>query len=268
MPSLSLVVAFAWPLILAGLAYLFRNVFTKWVKRKIDYDYNAKLERLKADLTAEQKRLDDLRLTVLHHASARRAALDARRLLAVENVWAGLINFAPWRMAAQMMLSINIEKAGAAVEKNPNVRRFFETIGKTFDPKSLPPNKALSERPFVSEVAWAYYQAYSSIVTSAVMVIKSLELGLDVNKYMKPEVVENLVTAALPHQAEYVKKYGLSGCSLLLDELETKLLAALRDMLEGKESDEAALRGAFGITRAAEAVNVAVAAQSAAIPAS
>ena len=260
--NLSLVVALVWPLVLAGGAFLLRNFIGEWIKRRVEHDFNVKLEKLKSELGAEQKRLDDLRQTVLHGASARRVALDARRLQAVDNIWAGVMSFATWRIATAMLPSIDIKKAGEEVAKNPKVRQAFEMLGKPFDPKNMPPNPAIKERPFVSEVAWAYYQAYSSIISSAVMVIKGLEFGLDIGKFMKFDTVEQLVITALPHQTEYVKKWGLSGCSLLLDELETKLLEALREMLEGKASDEAALRGAQSITKAAEAVNTLVAEQA------
>ena len=260
--NFSLVVAIAWPLVLAGSAFLLRNFIGEWIKRRVEHDFNIKLEKLKSELGAEQRRLDDLRQTVLHGASERRVALDARRLQAVENVWAGIINFATWRMAASMMSTIDLKKAGPEAERNPKVRQVFEMLGKNFDPKNMPTNPAVKERPFVTEVAWAYYQAYSSIVSAAVLALKCLEHGLDVTKFMKPDFLDNLVIAALPHHSDYVKQWGLAGCAMLLDELENKLLEALREMLEGKESDAAALRSAYGITKAAEAVNTAVVEQS------
>jgi hypothetical protein len=169
-------------------------------------------------------------------------------------VWSGILALAPFKMASQMMGAINFEEAAKRSPSDPKVRQMFEGLGKGIDLTKMPPNEAAKQRPFVTPQVWAYYSAYSSMVSFAVMQMKTLEFGLDGRSLLKSEKVDQLVKTALPHYEKYVTDFGPSGYHLLLDELEEKLLASLKDMLEGKEADASAIETAASILRAAETV--------------
>ena len=60
-----------------------------------------------------------------------------------------------------------------------------------------------------------------------------------------------MLKAALPHQSQFIEKSQPVAFHSLLDELEEKLLTELRNMLEGRDLDEAALVQAKDIMDAA-----------------
>ncbi len=75
------------------------------------------------------------------------------------------------------------------------------------------------------------------MVASAVA--KSLASGLEnVDKLVKLDAANKILKAALPHQSEYIDEYGFKGYHYLLDELEEKLMLALRQTLDGEDLDQ------------------------------
>jgi hypothetical protein len=98
--------------------------------------------------------------------------------------------------------------------------------------------RADEERPFVSDLAWALYSAYAAVVLGGWAVLKMLSFGAeDVDKLINRKHVDDLLKAALPHQAAYIDKYGAGGHVHLLDELERHIIAELRRSLNGEEAD-------------------------------
>jgi hypothetical protein len=61
------------------------------------------------------------------------------------------------------------------------------------------------------------------------------------DKYMDEKHAFKVLKAALPHQTEYIDKYGHAGFYYLLDELQEKLLVELQKMLEGHDATEASI---------------------------
>ena len=98
------------------------------------------------------------------------------------------------------------------------------------------------------------FSAYQAIVWFAVAKLHILKLGIADAKLLDPSGVEKLIKSALPHHAEYIEKRGPPAYHYLLDELETRLLVELRQMLEGTESDAANVAQAAEIIKLSEDV--------------
>ena len=132
---------------------------------------------------------------------------------------------------------------------DPKMQQFLATIGKVA-PKDedLREHVATNEQPFLPELAWAYFQAYSTILYSNWIRYKVLTIGLvDAGKYLKSNGVKTVLKAALPHQQEWIDQNEPGVYHYLLDELEGLLLAELRKILEGKEADQQAAARAKAI---------------------
>jgi hypothetical protein len=72
-------------------------------------------------------------------------------------------------------------------------------------------------------------------------------------KLLKTEHVVDIARKALPHQTAFLDAHGIGGVPFLAEELETVLLASLREALEQKDGDEAALAQAKAISEAVSA---------------
>lgn len=242
----TLIVLLAWGgsalILFAGRIWL-----TSSIQKRVEHGFNEKLERLRSELTAKESEIASIRNTVLSGSANRQELFNRRRFEAAERVWKAVIDLSPFKSVAAMMAVIKFEESAKHAPNDPNVRRFFETIGKVanFDPAAQ--SSAKYEQAFVSPTVWAYFSAYSAVVYGSYARAKVLEFGIgDAPKFFKDSAVRDLLKAALPHMSAFIDEHPLESHYYLLDELEKLLLGEIVKSLEGKEVDKA------GLERAAE----------------
>ena len=182
----SLALAIASPIALLG----FRTWIVAWITKGVEHDFNVKLENLRAtlktsedqfrsDLRVKETEIDALRNTVLSGSAGRQALLDKRRFEAVEKIWTAVNDFAQLRALAQSMAGLNLEFITANV-RNQKMQQFLSMIDELIapDPRTLK-NVARDERPFVPEITWAYFSAFSTVLHFNLMRLKTLTAGID-----------------------------------------------------------------------------------------
>ena len=179
---------------------------------------------------------------------SRQMALDKRRLEAVDQLWSAVTALAGAKSISSLMAVVKFDVVAEKAARNPEVREMFAAMGAAFDHKKLDLSSAEKARPFLSPMAWALFSAYQAIVMQAVLKVQIIKSGLDADLLDK-KAVSKLVKAALPHQSEFIDKYGDAGYHYILEELEEALLAALRKMLAGEETDQATFDRASYIIR-------------------
>lgn len=175
--------------------------------------------------------------------------MDKRRIEAVEELWSSVIELSPAKYASILMSTLKFDVCAKEAAKNPNFRQIFEVMGGTIDMNTIAKPNAIKLRPFLSEISWALFSAYQSIVLFAVTQLQILKSGLDMPDILDTEKISNLVQIALPHHTEYIKKYGSTGYHHLLEELETRLLKELQNILQGTDSDKASIEQAAAILK-------------------
>ena len=245
-----------------------RNWLKTSIERSVQHRFDARLEELRADLRKSEEGLkSELRLKegqitalrdgVLSGRAQRQALLDKRRLEAVDRLWAAFMALAPFAGVSKFMSVLDFDVVAHDAPLNSNMRKLFHTIAGDHDEKmkQLSENVAKSEQLFISPLAWAYFYAYQSVVLSAYMRAKALEIGLEnPAKLFKDEHVKNLLKEVLPHYSEYIDKFGSFGFHDLLEELEKRLFAELQKTLRGEEEDQASLERAAKIMELAHKV--------------
>ena len=258
---------------LLGLAaFLARNLILARLKASVEHEFNAKLEALrtdlrkseesfKADLRAKETQIEVLRSGALSGLASRQAALDKRRLEAIEQLWVGVEKLQPLKFASSMMASFDFTKSLQMASPDQKVRDFFSTLGKGFGPDKLEKLDAHKARPFVSEIAWALFAAYQAILYHALVQLQMLQVGADL-KILNVEHVTKLAKAALPSYADYIDKVGSAGYYYMLEPLEAELLKELQRMMRGEESDKSSVELAVRIMKEVASVNLASSATS------
>ena len=185
-------------------------------------------------------------------AAARQAALDRRRLEAVDQLWAAVTALAPAKGASAM---IGVMKYGAVAKeaaKNEKLRPAFAGI----DPKQFSNigNAAAKARPFVSELAWALFSAYQAVLMMAVVKMHALSIGLNAPDIFDEAGLKKVLLAALPDYSEYINKVESSAYDRLLEVLEQRLLTEMQYLLKGVEGDIESIKQAGTIIRESERV--------------
>jgi hypothetical protein len=222
-------------------------VFIKWIEKGIQHRFDGKIEnlraelrineeRLKSDLRAKEAEILALREGVLSGRINRQVLLDKRRLEAAERIWAAVIALGPAKALSATMSIIKYD----AVVKDTELRQAIDSFLPPTDDYSKP--IAMNEQPFVPQIAWAYFFAYIVIIRSACIRAESLRAGIEQpEQFFDVRKVKEVLKAALPHKAEFIASSQPAAFHDLLDELEERLVAELKNMLEGRDLDEAAI---------------------------
>lgn len=201
---------------LFGLAlWLFRAVITTRLAKSVQHEFDNKLETIRADfrkseellcadLRSKEAQIAVIRGGAIAGLTSRQAALDKRRLEAVDQLWAAVTALAPLKVASIWMGTLKFDVAAREAAKNPRMREAFGVLAAPFDLTKIQMNDAAKARPFVSQIAWALFSAYQAIILFAVAQINILKIGLDKPELLTPESVTNLVKVALPHYTDYI----------------------------------------------------------------
>lgn len=247
-----------------------RDAMGKYLSGFVQHHFDERLERLKSDLRrAEEQFAADIRSNEQHIKSltdvalglrsSRHAALDTRRLQAVEVLWKAKVAVDRLKLAAGFMSAIDFERSVIASGKDPKAKQFFAMLDSVSgaDLKDMQPIAA-QERPFLTTKVWALFSAYQSVMLTSAMNLKFLSTGIGTTEFLnKEEPLKKMMLLALPEFADYINKYGFSGYFHLLDLLEQKLLTAIEEMLDGKTEDEATLKRSAEMLAAARELSLA-----------
>ncbi len=94
-------------------------------------------------------------------------------------------------------------------------------------------------KPFLPELAWAYFVAYKTILYGSLVRFSALKSAV-LDRYLTNNATKKILKAALPHQSDFIDQNEPETYHYLLDEIEGYLLIELRKILEGRDADQAA----------------------------
>ena len=248
-------ILFLWPMLLiGGVLYFGRNFFPAWLKRRAEFGFDKEIEKLRGEVTssearlravldAKQRELDSLREATFSGATSRTVALEARRLKAAEEIWNAVFDLRILKFAAHTAGGLKLAAVARRVNTDPTMKQFMDTMTQSIPFDKLPGQEAMKHRPFITDSVWASYSAFSTILTLAATRLKMTQLGMaDADELLKVDFSNKVIATALPHQKEFIETHGVDGYHLLIDELEELVLSDIKNMLEGKEADAAAVR--------------------------
>ena len=239
-------------LIMMGLGYFFRDSISRYFTRKLDSD----MRLLQSRIDQQEKRSDDLRALALGGFSKRREVVQLKKIDAAERLWGAVQVQSSALMLVEMSKSINFEKAAEQAERDSKTRDFFSTVGSSFDYgayiEKLKEVNPQSLRPYVSELGWAYYEAYSAIISFYTMRQKVLELGAPAKILNDEKNLKSVILKAMPHQAALYDKFDPVYPWIFLEPLRESILVEVKKMISGEEESKADLQLANDILQSLE----------------
>ncbi|MCF5025132.1 hypothetical protein [Pseudomonas lurida] len=222
------------------------------------FDLRKSEESFKADLKVKEIEIAALRSGTLSAISNRQLLLDKKRMEASEEIWASVVSLGAFKFVSSWMSVLKFEEAAEAAKHDPNVRRLVEVLDKQIDPEflksQLVPTKA---RPFVTPMLWASYSAYSSVMMQAVMRAFVIKHGVG-GKMIKEEKTSEILKLVLPHQTDYIDKFGASCYHYLLEELEEKIIKEIHHTISGASTDEQGIQQAAAVIKKCNEISVPV----------
>jgi hypothetical protein len=251
--------------LLAAAGWLARNWILTRLKASVQHEFDQKLEQLRSDLRRSEDALRDVRSTGLQALAAKETARDARRIEGIEAVWQATLECKKHSGVAASLAVMNYDEVCNRIAAEPKLQQAFQITLQDADPLHLRDAKILrgeTARPWVSPLLWALHTAYRTSVAYANAIAHTLKLGFDPRRFLSSERIYEVVAAALPDQAQSLKPFRPLLIPTTLELLETKLLIAIVDELNGAEPTMAALEQAKRIAKAAASANVEIVAAS------
>ncbi len=126
--------------LLAAALWFGRELISTRLTKSVQHEFDKKIEairtelrtseeRFKAQLREKEAEIAALRSGALSVLASRQAALDKRRLEAVDQIWSAFNALTPARSIAASMATFNFEKAAQRAEHDQTLRQAFEMKG-------------------------------------------------------------------------------------------------------------------------------------------
>ncbi|MBU1390160.1 MAG: hypothetical protein KJ856_07930 [Gammaproteobacteria bacterium] len=90
-----------------------------------------------------------------------------------------------------------------------------------------------------------------AIIFHSLIRMHSLKIGMG-DDFSDINGITKVVKQALPHQSDYIEKFGANGFYYLLEELENKILVEIQVTLNGEEFDQQSIAQANKILKASQ----------------
>lgn len=238
------------------------------VEKAVQHNFDIKLEgvrtgfrkdeeALRAEIKAKGEQIAALRSGALAGLANRHAALDKRRLDAIDKLWTATVKLGPLKMAAKMTSAFKMEVAlDAAAQPGAEGQKYREFATDVWNACGLDNFKAIesahTERPYLPPLIWALYSANRQVLNRSASQLAAMRHGIDASLFADPTPILDLVKSALPHQTEFIEKFGTGGLSHLIDEMEEALLREIQRALHNLDADQASLEQAAAIIKAAD----------------
>ncbi|WAG07850.1 hypothetical protein NRZ30_01965 [Aeromonas jandaei] len=239
--------------VFSGVLWLARSLISTRLTNSVKSEFESKLEFLRSELKAKELQIESLRSGAMSGLITRQAALYQRKLEAIDQIWDSVKELDKAKHCSTAIATLNFESCLTVSTKNPKFRDFIEKIGGDFDLKSLDLSGANLARPFITPLAWAYYSAFLAIITSAVIKMQILKVGMEkADVILKSDYPQKLIKTVLPLRAKYLDENGDSVHHFLLDEIEQLLLLELKNIQDGNEVDKDNAQRAAAINKEVE----------------
>jgi len=227
------------------------------ITESIRGEVETKLERVRSEfrekevafqsrLASQNKEIEDVRNSALNTSVSRQAEVDARRLKAIDDMWAAVQNLRPMATISNNMSLIKPDAMSAAIAEKPELQQIVDVLGVGYDPEILKNKDAILARPYVTSMAWALYSAYLRICGIGVVNWEMTRVGMYNEKLIDHDSTKGILIAALPELTEMIEQMNKVSYPLLLHRLEEKLSIELQTMIAGS------VEGAESVKRATE----------------
>ena len=205
--------------IFAAALWLSRTLISTRLKNEVKHEFDKKLENLRSDLKFKDEQIASLRSAAMSGLINRQGILFQRKLEAIDQVWESVNELQKAKYISQTVSVINYEYCAKEAVSDHKFREFAEIMGGNFDPNTINLRSAQKAQPFLTKLAWAYYSAYSAVITSAIVKMHFLKIGVkDSQKLLNIESTNKLLKSVLPHMSEYIDSNDSSVHHYLLDQ--------------------------------------------------
>jgi hypothetical protein len=234
--------------------YLFRKVISVRLTQSVKNEFDTKLSALQSELRTKEAQINALQTGALSGLVNRQSKMYEKQIEAIEQIWEAKMQLSKGAHLVSTMAIVEFNASSKQAVKDPNFRAMFETIGGDLKLSDLNLESANKCRPFISDLAWAYYSAYKTIIIIALTKMDVIRNGIEnPERYFSFKGGDSLLKSVLPNYSDFIEKDNDGSYhELFLDEIEKLLLLELKNIQSGCKSDTENVKRAAVILKEAE----------------
>lgn len=172
---------------------------------------------------------------------------------AVEIIWEAKQELDKSMFAIEISKTLNWEKIGDNDPPNEGIASLLEVMPTSFELKKFSQEKGFFSQLYCDPMIWAYFCTYKAIIVDTVSRLIFLEKKLPLN-LLKKDSVAALVKKTILEHSGVIEKFGASSFPSLLEAISDQMMQRSRDFINGKEIDQAAIKKADEIIKAANLI--------------
>ncbi|WP_313166145.1 hypothetical protein [Massilia oculi] len=208
---------------------------------------------MKAIVRAREAEIDALREGAMSALASRRGTLEKRRMEACDHVWAQFGQLQRFIGLVTIISAINTDEVARRARNDAAFRDKIRQLTSAFKEEEFYTVEGNSARPYLSDLAWAIFDAYKTVVAFAFLQRQIFVNGMP-GDLLNENPLTRLLVAALPDQAAEIERLGNLAGARFLPDLGNELLNELKRILDGKADDEAAMLHAAELIKRSRAV--------------
>ncbi|MGX1497388.1 hypothetical protein ACSSV1_002424 [Labrenzia sp. MBR-25] len=225
--------------VIGAVGYLFRDTVAKFFAKAVEHRFEKRLETFKGELRDNERELEQIRSFLVSVRSNHNSALQAKRLEAAESLLRARNALAQFSMLVEYMKILNTEEILKDAD-DPKVSEFIETLLKPFDVdekiKQIGAIDKTLARLYLSEKSLKAFEAYESIVMSAVMMMNLLTVPLrNKGNLIKAGNLSKTVIELVPGSKDGFDKFGEGYAYHWTTYFYDQILKSLRYEISGVE---------------------------------
>lgn len=220
--------------------------------KKIETEQKLKLAEFDAEISkaeADRKSFEETNIrneefirrsvesTRNHHSTT----LNDLRIEAVKSLWESVVLSYKVRILIAQLQSLNVDEILNQSNDN-SIKEFMNVIASTSNVdqylQEIAQQNVNKYRPFIPQKLWEYYSAYMSVISTALMVMKTVEFGVGDKKLYDFGSAAEEVFKIAPFGKEGFEKFGWTFMFHQDKILENAIISEIRKFVDGDELDE------------------------------
>ncbi|MEI7236260.1 hypothetical protein WCT82_21175 [Pectobacterium carotovorum] len=223
--------------ILGFTAYLMRTTLSRFFTKSVEYQFEKKFEKFKADIRYNEKELEQIRSFLVSARRERDSVLQLKRFEAAEILIRARQTLSEFSQIVEYVKVLNTDEIMKKGD-DPKISEFISTLIKPFNIdekiKAYKETDRTLPRLYLSERSLKLFETYESIIFHAVMMIKILEIPLrNKSELIKKGSLSDMIIEVIPSSKEGFEKYGEGYVFYWSNYFYTETLNELRNELLG-----------------------------------
>ncbi|MGA1851707.1 hypothetical protein [Sphingobium yanoikuyae] len=227
-------------IVISATVVLMRDTLARYLTKSVEHHFEERLEKFKGDIRANERELEQIRGFLTTAQRERDAAIQTKRLEAAESLLRERQVLSRLSMLVEYMKILNTDKM-LDDPGDPKIAEFIKTLLQPLQvDKILEEIKSFDRtlsRLYLSEAAVKTFEAYQTILMSAVTLLKVLSMPLDKKSdLIKRGKLSQTVIELVPGTADGFEKFGEGYAYHWATYLHDEVLRLLRNDILGMDA--------------------------------